>query len=410
MLPIPTVLTVSQLNTYIKSVFDGDRILTNVYLSGEISNFTDHYRSGHLYMSLKDSGAIIKAVMFKYAAQRLRFQPESGMKVICRGKVSVFERDGQYQLYIEEMQPDGVGALQLAFEQTKKKLEALGYFDPAHKRPLPLYPKRIAVITSPTGAARRDIEQVVSRRYPVTEIVFCPVLVQGEKAPAQLIDALHRVNENRTAEVIILGRGGGSFEELFAFNDALLAEEIFRSDIPVISAVGHETDYTICDFVADVRAATPSVAAELATPDRLTLYAAVSRSKTRMLDAVTETLDEHRARLDGLQQRECMKSPALMVGQKQLFVDARMERMTNALQNRLEKSQARFAQAVAGLEHLSPLHVLSRGYAITFKEKEIVRSAKTLLSGDILKIQFSDGACTARVEEAIQEKQGEGQS
>ncbi len=399
MLSPPVVLTVSQLNTYVKSLFDGDRILSNVYLSGEISNFTDHYRSGHLYMSLKDAQAAIKAVMFKHAAQRLRFQPESGMRVLCRGKVSVFERDGQYQLYIEEMQPDGVGALQLAFEQSKKRLEALGYFDSTRKKPLPLYPGRIAVITSPTGAARRDIEQVIARRYPVAEIVLCPVLVQGDGAPAQLAQAVREVNEWRAADVIIIGRGGGSFEELFAFNDEGLAREIYRSDIPVISAVGHETDYTICDFVADVRAATPSVAAELATPDRLTLYAAIAQRRMSMAEAAASAVESKKARLMELMQKPCMCSPLSMLEEQQMTLDTRLDRMTRSMEKKLADARTRLEKAAGGLQMLSPLGVLSRGYALVFQEERLVRSVKKLKPGDRVRLRLADGECNANVED-----------
>ena len=266
------VISVSQLNRYVKSLLEGDANLAAVYIGGEISNFTNHYKSGHLYMSLKDEGAVVKAVMFRAYASKLAFTPENGMKVIVRARVSLYEKDGAFQIYIEEMQPDGVGALQIAFEQLKKKLAAEGLFEASRKKPLPRYPARVGVITSPTGAAVRDIFNVLGRRFPLARVVFTPVLVQGEGAPAQLVAALRRFNETNAADVLIIGRGGGSIEELWAFNDETVARAVAASRIPVISAVGHETDFTICDFVADLRAPTPSAAAELAeslSPERM---------------------------------------------------------------------------------------------------------------------------------------------
>ena len=406
----PLILTVTQLNTYVKSLLDGDKILTNVYVAGEISNFSDHYRSGHLYMSLKDAGAAIKAVMFSHEARRLRFQPESGMRVLCRGRVSVYERDGQYQLYIDEMQPDGVGALNLAFEQTKQRLEAQGLFDEAHKKPLPRYPKRIAVITSPTGAARRDIEQVIARRYPLAEILLYPVLVQGDDAPGQLAEAVRQANERREADLIIIGRGGGSFEELFAFNDEGLAHEIHRSEIPIISAVGHETDYTICDFVADVRAATPSVAAELATPDGAALRAAISHYKTKIAKELFRRIGEGETRLNTLREKEWMKSPAFMMEQRQILIDSQTESMEKSMARLLEKEGSRFAAAAAGLQMLSPLQVLSRGYAIAFQGQAVVRSVKDIKPDAGLRIRLPDGECITKIEEIRPERDVENES
>ena len=242
------VISVSQLNRYVKSLLEGDANLAAVYIGGEISNFTNHYKSGHLYMSLKDEGAVVKAVMFRAYASKLAFTPENGMKVIVRARVSLYEKDGAFQIYIEEMQPDGVGALQIAFEQLKKKLAAEGLFEASRKKPLPRYPARVGVITSPTGAAVRDIFNVLGRRFPLARVVFTPVLVQGEGAPAQLVAALRRFNETNAADVLIIGRGGGSMEDLWAFNDETVARAVAASRIPVISAVGHETDFTICDL------------------------------------------------------------------------------------------------------------------------------------------------------------------
>ena len=263
----PKIVSVSQLNTYLKGLLDSDPNLQYVFLSGEISNLTDHYSSGHIYLSLKDSKAVIKAVMFAFNASRLRFKPQNGMKVLVRGKVSIYELSGQYQLYIEDMQPDGIGALTLAFEQLKDKLNKEGLFDPQAKKPLPKFPEKIAVITSPTGAALQDIRNILTRRWPYAEIALYPVLVQGEGASSQLTNAINMVSESDT-DVAIIGRGGGSIEDLWAFNSEELARAIFSCKVPVISAVGHETDFTICDFVSDMRAPTQSAAAELAVPHR----------------------------------------------------------------------------------------------------------------------------------------------
>lgn len=263
----PRVLSVSQLNFYIKSIIENDARLNFVFVTGEISNLTDHYRSGHIYLSIKDEKSVIRAVMFAGNARNLKFRPTDGMKVICRGRVAVYEPTGQYQLYIEDMQPDGIGALSLAYEQLKKSLAEKGLFAPEHKKKIPPFPNSIGVITSPTGAAVQDIRNILSRRFPSADIIMCPVLVQGENAPAQLIDAVQKLDKYNACDVIIIGRGGGSIEDLWAFNDENLAYAIYNCKIPVISAVGHETDFTICDFVSDLRAPTPSAAAELAVPD-----------------------------------------------------------------------------------------------------------------------------------------------
>ena len=278
----PLVLTIAQLNRYVKSRLDADENLYNVFLVGEISNFTDHYKTGHFYFTLKDSDAQIKAVMFRQNALRVKFKPENGLKVIVRGRVSLYEAAGSYQVFVDDMQPDGVGALNLAFEQLKERLQKEGLFDEAHKKPLPRYPQRIGVITSETGAAVQDILNILGRRFPYAEVVLAPVLVQGDGAPEQMIAALQDFNRLQNADVIIIGRGGGSAEDLWAFNDENLAYAVYRSEIPVISAVGHETDFTICDFVADLRAPTPSAAAELAVPDQTELRAEILNMSYRM--------------------------------------------------------------------------------------------------------------------------------
>lgn len=315
------VLSVSQLNRYIKMNFDADENLVNIFISGEISNFTNHYRTGHLYFTLKDDSAAVRAVMFNSSAKRLKFMPEDGMKVIARGRVSVYEASGQYQLYVDDMQPDGVGALNLAYEQLKEKLQKEGLFSELHKKPLPPYPEKVGVITSPTGAAVRDIINVLGRRFPYAEIVFCPVLVQGDGAHLQLTDAVNMFNSERAADVIIIGRGGGSIEDLWEFNDEGLARAVYNSDIPVISAVGHETDFTICDFVADMRAPTPSAAAELAVPDANELQYALSALKNRMFLNVSSGIADRRSRLEYLTSKGALKSPDEMLSNRSQRLD-----------------------------------------------------------------------------------------
>ncbi|MBR7092978.1 MAG: exodeoxyribonuclease VII large subunit [Clostridia bacterium] len=376
------VITVSQLNRYVKSLLEGDAQLACVYVSGEISNFVHHVRSGHLYLSLKDEGGLVNAVMFRAAAARLPFTPENGMKVIVRARVSLYERDGQYQIYIDEMQPDGVGALQLAYEQMKARLEKEGLFDAARKRPIPPYPRLIGVITSPTGAAVRDILNILGRRYPLASVVMAPVLVQGEEAPAQLVDALHRFNVLRqkgsryAPDVLIIGRGGGSIEELWAFNDERVARAVAASDIPVISAVGHETDFTICDFAADLRAPTPSAAAELATPEQGQLVHTLSQYRSRMVNALQGRLQAQYRRLDALLARRCLKTPLFYVQEQGLRLDAATRAFAAAAKETVHRQQNRLATAAGKLDTLSPLKVLSRGYSIVSQNGRALRSVK----------------------------------
>ena len=287
----PLVLTIGQLNAYVKSLLDGDDNLNHVYVSAEISNFTNHYRTGHFYFSLKDENAVIRAVMFRSSAQRLKFLPQDGMRVIVRGRVSLYEWDGQYQLYVDDLQPDGVGALNLAYEQLKEKLSKEGLFAPERKKTLPRYPMRVGVVTSPTGAAVRDIINVLSRRFPLAQIILQPVQVQGADAPGQIADAIRLFNEKKAADVLIVGRGGGSLEELWAFNEEEVARAVAASEIPVVSAVGHETDFTICDFAADLRAPTPSAAAELCVPDAQGELARVQMLRHSVFQLVQRRMD-----------------------------------------------------------------------------------------------------------------------
>ncbi len=390
------VISISQLNRYVKSLLEGDRNIAAVYIGGEISNFTNHYKSGHLYMSLKDENALVRAVMFRGAASKLTFTPENGMKVIVKARVSLYEKDGSYQLYIDAMQPDGVGALQVAYEQLKKKLAEEGLFDEAHKRPLKRYPRTVAVITSPTGAAVRDILNVLSRRYPLAKVLFAPVLVQGDGAPPQIVDALERVNAIPEVDVIILGRGGGSLEELWAFNDEHVARAVYASRVPVISAVGHETDFTICDFVADLRAPTPSAAAELAVSDTASLIHTLSSQQDRMEQLLLRKLDAERHRVKLLAEKRCLTSPLFYVEERQMRLDMVTQALTAAASRECHRAAQRLGADAAKLDALSPLKVLGRGYAIPYKDEKVVASVQDVTAGDTLQIRLCDGhiACT----------------
>lgn len=397
------VLSVSQLNRYIKMNFDADENLANIFISGEISNFTNHYRTGHLYFTLKDDSAAVRAVMFNSSAKRLKFMPEDGMKVIARGRVSVYEASGQYQLYVDDMQPDGVGALNLAYEQLKEKLQKEGLFSELHKKPLPPYPEKVGVITSPTGAAVRDIINVLGRRFPYAEIVFCPVLVQGEGAHLQLTDAVNMFNSKRAADVIIIGRGGGSIEDLWEFNDEGLARAVYNSEIPVISAVGHETDFTICDFVADMRAPTPSAAAELAVPDANELQYALSALKNRMFLNVSSGIADRRSRLEYLTSKGALKSPDEMLSNRSQRLDTAFSKMLSSYENRIGGKKVEFISAATALSKLDPMSVLMRGFAfVSDKNGKNVYSSQALAKGDKINVRFHDGSAVCEVKEITQ--------
>lgn len=397
------VLSVSQLNRYIKMNFDADENLANIFVSGEISNFTNHYRTGHLYFTLKDDSAAVRAVMFNSSAKRLKFMPEDGMKVIARGRVSVYEASGQYQLYVDDMQPDGVGALNLAYEQLKEKLQKEGLFSELHKKPLPPYPEKVGVITSPTGAAVRDIINVLGRRFPYAEIVFCPVLVQGEGAHLQLTDAVNLFNSERAADVIIIGRGGGSIEDLWEFNDEWLARAVYNSEIPVISAVGHETDFTICDFVADMRAPTPSAAAELAVPDANELQYALSALKNRMFLNVSSGIADRRSRLEYLTSKGALKSPDEMLSNRSQRLDTAFSKMLSSYENRIGGKKVEFISAATALSKLDPMSVLMRGFAfVSDKNGKNVYSSQALAKGDKINVRFHDGSAVCEVKEITQ--------
>lgn len=397
-----TTLTVSQVNFFLKSLIEGDGRLQDVCVTGEISNFTDHYRSGHLYFSLKDERSVLKAVMFSSAAKRLQFRPENSMKVMARGRVSVYEASGQYQLYVESMEPQGIGALSLAYEQLKQRLQAEGLFAPEHKRPLPPYPSRIGVITSPTGAAVQDILNITARRWPLAEIVFAPVLVQGEGAPAQLIDAVCEMNRKNACDVILLGRGGGSLEDLWAFNDEGLARAVYASRIPVVSAVGHETDFTICDFVADMRAPTPSAAAELATPDLLEEQSRLSAAARQLRRLMEARVQELRQTVDRLSKDSPLGDAERILDPWRQRFAVLFGRLVGETADQIE-TRKRGLQLLAGrLDALSPLKVLGRGYSVvTDASGSVVKSGARLKAGDKLSLRFETGGAQVRVEERL---------
>ena len=403
------VITVSQLNRYVKMLLQEDVALTPVYVSGEISNFVNHYKSGHLYFSLKDENALVKAVMFRTYAARLAFRPEGGMKVIVRAKASVYEKDGTFQLYVEDMQPDGVGALQIAYEQLKKRLQEEGLFDAARKKALPPFPTRIGVITSPTGAAVRDILNILARRYPLAQVVFLPVLVQGEGAPPQLVAALERMNREKAADVLIIGRGGGSLEELWAFNDERVCRAVAASEIPVISAVGHETDFTLCDFAADLRAPTPSAAAELAVPDAAELLLSLRQTQVQLTVLMRSRLEKVRTELQMLHRQKALSSPTYYVEQMAMQLDLLTRSFEHSAKTALQDAHAQLSALAAKLDALSPLKVLSRGYAMARTDGgRLVTSVADVCKGDTLYMDMCDGTLVCMVQDIQKEETDNG--
>lgn len=391
--------TPTQLNQYIKGRMDTDPILSKMLVRGELSNYK-MYPSGHHYFSLKDSEGTVRCVMFRGNAAALRFRPENGMQVIAAGRVSVFPRDGQYQLYCDRLTPEGAGELAVAFEQLKKKLAAEGLFDPARKKPLPRFPQKIALVTSVAGAAVRDMIRILGVRYPLAEVILVPVLVQGEGAAQDIAAALDLVNENRLSDIIITGRGGGSMEDLWAFNEECVARAISRSQIPVISAVGHEPDVTIADFVADVRASTPSNAAELAVPDQNDLYTRLGSVQEYLRKTAAGMLGAHRQRLTFLAQNPALQNPERYFEGKRLLLDYQMQALTHALEQYVNQRRERLGRLAASLEAMSPLKVLGRGYTIAqTTQGQVVASVRQLAPGDLVHLKWSDGAASCRVEE-----------
>ena len=390
-------LSVSELNARIKGLIESDPVLGSVYVRGELSNYKV-YPSGHHYFTLKDAESSLRCVMFRSAASKLRFRPESGMRVTAWGRVAVYPRDGAYQLYCEGLMPEGAGDLQVAYEQLKAKLAAEGLFDPAHKKPIPRYPERIAVITSSAGAAVHDIIRVLRKRWPVAKVVLLPVRVQGVEAPPEIAGALRYANKYRVADVIITGRGGGSIEDLWAFNDERVARAIYASELPVISAVGHEPDVTIADFVADLRAATPSNAAELVAPDVSELRDAIRSAAARLDQAIDRGLTQRRTALTELASRRVMQSPTGFIDQRRLELDSIRLRLDAAATGRLHRERQEFARLAAKLDALSPLKVLGRGYSIALDaEGRAVREAGQLKAGDKLDLRLSRGGAKCLV-------------
>lgn len=395
--------TVSQLNNYVKTMIDSDPCLTYIYVVGEISNFTNHYKTGHFYLTLKDSSCAIKAVMFRSNAARIKFEPQNGMKVICRGRASLFERDGSFQFYIDEMQPDGAGALQVAFEQLCEKLKSEGLFDEAYKKPIPKFPERIAVITSPTGAAVQDIKNVISRRCPCVEVIMCPVLVQGDGAATQLCDAVKKVNELNCADVIIIGRGGGSIEDLWAFNDETLARTIFNSNIPVISAVGHEIDFTVCDFVSDLRAPTPSAGAELAVPDINDVKYMLSRLEGGVLSGYSNRLNNLRSRVKLSAESYVLKNPENYISSLKEKLNLNSTKMKSSFNNLLSENREAFTALCAKLDAMSPLATIARGYSVTYINKKPIKSVDDVNLNDCLNVKLVDGVINCTVNNVSKE-------
>ena len=394
--PTPTVYSVNELNSYVKRILDNDENLKHIFVTGEISNYKAHY-SGHLYMTIKDESASVKAVMFAGNASRLRFRPENGMKVLIFGTVSLFPRDGSYQLYISDMQPDGMGALSVAFEQLKKKLAAEGLFSDSHKKPIPQFPKRIGVITSETGAAVQDIFNVLSRRFPVAEVVLRPTQVQGDGAAQDIAKAIYLFNEYNAADVLIVGRGGGSIEDLWAFNEEVVARAVFASEIPVISAVGHETDYTICDFVADLRAPTPSAAAELAVPDKLELKSELISYKQHILNLTKNKLDRERSKLLAIEKSGALRDPVTKLNENRRELLYLSERITNLTVSAVDSSKMKYAALAGKLNALSPLGVISRGYALAEHDGKVVTMVKDVEVNDDISVRLSDGMLKAKI-------------
>ena len=391
------VFTVTALNEYIKMKLETDEALMRVFIRGEISNFTNH-KSGHFYFTVKDETSRIAAVMFRSSASKLAFIPENGMKVIVGGRVSAYVRDGQYQIYVDTLEPDGVGALYTAYEQRKAKLGAEGLFDEAKKKPLPRYPMRIGVITSPTGAAIRDIINILGRRFPIAEVVLYPSLVQGESAAPQLIEGLRYFNEKKNVNVIIIGRGGGSLEDLWAFNSEALVREVAASELPVISAVGHEIDFTLCDFAADRRAPTPSAAAELAVPERYELKRKLGNVTARLELLEGKKLELLRSTLERMKKSRALTDPRNFIDDKRMALGIAEDKLYNRITFLLERKKSALAGKTAKLDAMNPLSVLSRGYGAAFaSDGTVIRSAAQGEKGSDISLMLSDGTVRATV-------------
>lgn len=394
-----TVYSVSQINGFIKNVIDGVPQLSGVYIRGELSNYKI-YPSGHHYFTLKDAESSLRCVMFKSSAVKLRFRPEHGMKVIAFGRISVFPRDGAYQLYCGALTPDGVGDLHVAFEQLKEKLYREGLFDERHKKPLPAYPRRIAIVTSSAGAAVHDMIRILRRRYPIAKVLLLPVRVQGVEAPPEIVGAIRYANRWQLADVLITGRGGGSLEDLWAFNDERVARAIYDSEIPVISAVGHEPDVTIADFVADRRASTPSNAAEIAVPDMTELLRYLQSAEGRMTQGALNLLERQDKRLTELEKKRVLSDPLAFLQDRRLQLDYVQQKLALAARNQVEDEVRRFTRLTAALDALSPLKVLGRGYAMAQSgDGTILRDSAQVSPGEKIRVQLARGTLDCTVDE-----------
>ncbi|MBQ7093605.1 MAG: exodeoxyribonuclease VII large subunit [Clostridia bacterium] len=383
-------ITVTALSEYIKDMLDSDVLLQKVYVVGELSNFKVH-SSGHCYFSLKDEGAVINAVMFRGDAAKLRFRPESGMKVILYGRVSLFPKSGQYQIYVSNMQPDGVGSLYVAFEQLKEKLYKEGLFDKKYKKPLPRYPQKIGLVTSPTGAAVRDMIRIIGSRYKAAEIIVCPVLVQGDTAAESIANMIKYVNEHQLCDVIICGRGGGSIEDLWCFNDEKVARAVFESRIPVISAVGHEPDITIIDYVADVRASTPSNGAEIVVPDSGEMLMRLNDVKQKLYMMEHKKIGFLKEKLAMLENNKLMRSPMSYFADKNMMLGMQEQKLVNAAEKLMQSKKNEYVRLVSMLDALSPLKVISRGYGMVESDGRIVKSIDDIKTDSVIKTSLSDG-------------------
>lgn len=396
-----SALTVSQLNMYVKMMFDSDIRLNKILLVGEISNFINHYKTGHCYFSLKDNNSAVKAVMFSGSAKSLKFRPENGMRVYVTGRVSVFERDGVYQIYVDSMEPEGAGALMLAFEQLKAKLAADGVFDEDIKKVIPEYPKKIAVVTSPVGAAVRDVINVLSRRYPLAEIMLCPVAAQGVNCAKENTDMIRLLNQRMDSDVIILCRGGGSVEDLWGYNDELLVRTVAASEIPIITGIGHETDFTLCDFAADMRAPTPSAAAELAVPDINELYQITDGLIFRLDKAISKYIENAESVNKNLQLRLSIHDPNKILEKRLAELDLAINRLDNAVKSYIDNKYTDLKVTSEQLRLLNPLEILKKGFIPVFKGKKKILSISDIKEGEGIRLEFSDGKAICKVNEII---------
>ncbi len=392
------VYTVSQINNYIKRILENDVLLSDVYIEAEISNFKAH-TSGHLYFTLKDSGAAINAVMFRSYAERLKFMPESGMKVVARGYISLYEKTGQYQLYVNSMEPAGIGALYLAYEQLKARLEKAGVFDQKYKKPIPQMPKTVAVITSPTGAAVRDIINVAGRRNPNVEIVIVPTLVQGKNAGPEIVNAIEKVNRWNKADTIILGRGGGSIEDLWAFNEEIVARAIFDSHIPIISAVGHETDFTIADFISDMRAPTPSAGAEIAVPEGNAINEKVVNLYEKITNNIQTRYSNNLSKYKYCINSYGFKNFSNTIFDNEIYVSELFNKIYNNLDGSIKRNKLMLKNCLDNIENKSPLNILKRGYSLAYNNNgELLKSSKNVSCGDKISVKLNEGSVEAVVE------------